>query len=105
VATIEIHEGNAKDRHGASVGDHVVIRLAETPTSGFRWQLDEYDPAVLQPAGDEFAPATDARTGGGGIREFRFLVRTADRSKVALSLRRAWETESAGAQQFETTIN
>jgi predicted secreted protein len=83
----------------------VVIRLAETPTSGYRWQLDEHDPAVLQPAGDDFVPAADARTGGGGIREFRFLVRNADRSRISLSLRRSWETESAGAQKFETTIN
>ena len=105
MATIEVDEGNAEERHRASAGDHVVIRLAETPTSGYRWQLDEYDPAVLRPAGDEFVPAADARTGGGGIREFRFDVVGAASSDVSLDLRRAWETGAAAAQHFRTTIN
>jgi len=105
VATIEVGEGNAKERHRASPGDHVVIRLPETPTSGYRWQLDEHDTAVLQPAGDEFTPAADAQTGGGGTREFRFVVASAASSDVSLSLRRAWETGKTAAQHFRTTIN
>jgi inhibitor of cysteine peptidase len=105
VGTIEVDEGSAGERHRASPGDHVVIRLAETPTSGYRWQLDGYDPAALRPAGDDFVPAADARTGGGGTREFGFVVISSDRSDVAISLRRAWETGAAPAQQFRTAIN
>jgi predicted secreted protein len=105
VAIIHVDEGNAKEQHRASPGDHVVIRLAETPTSGFRWELDEYDSEALQPAGDEFAPASDDRMGGGGTREFRFVVAGVASSDVSLSLRRAWETGTAAAQHFRTTIN
>jgi inhibitor of cysteine peptidase len=105
VGTIEVDEGSAARPHAAAPGDHVVIRLAETPTSGYRWRLDEYDPAVLRPTGDEFVPAADARTGGGGTREFRFDVVGTERSDVVLSLRRAWETDSAAAQHFQTKIN
>jgi len=105
VATIEVGEGNANERHRASLGDHVVSRLPETPTSVYRWQLDDHDTAALQPAGDEFAPAADARTGGAGTREFRFVIASAASSEVSLSLRRAWETGKAAAQTFRTTIN
>ena len=103
--TIEIDEGSATEPHPASPGDRVVIALAESPTSGYRWQLDDFNPAVLEPAGDAFVPATDARTGGGGIREFRFVVITEGSSDITFSLRRGWETDAAAAQRFLTTIN
>jgi predicted secreted protein len=105
VGTIEIDEGNAAQPHPATPGDLLVIRLTEVPTSGYRWQLDDHDPAVLQAAGDEFVPAADARTGGGGMREFRFVVVGTDRSEVALRLRRDWETGAPAAQEFRTQIN
>jgi predicted secreted protein len=104
VGTIEIDEGSAGQPHHAAPGDRVVIRLAESPTSGYQWQLDDYNPKVLRPAGDEFAPAADARTGGGGTREFRFVVVGTEGSSVALSLRRAWEADAPAAQQFLTEI-
>jgi Predicted secreted protein len=105
VTNIEVDEDGATQPHPASPGDHVVIRLAESPSSGYRWQLDAYDPAVLKPAGDEFVPAADAMTGGGGTRVFRFAVVSSGHSDVALSLRRAWERGMAAAQQFQTAIN
>jgi predicted secreted protein len=105
VATIEVDEGDAGQPHPAAPGDHVVIRLAESPTSGYRWQLDDYNQAALRPTGDEFAPAADARTGGGGTREFRFVVVGTERSDVVLSLRRSWETDAPAAQHFRTEIN
>jgi predicted secreted protein len=105
VATIEITEDNAKQHHRASPGDRLVIRLTETPTSGFQWQLDDHDPAALKPAGDEFVPATDDRMGGGGTHEFRFVVVSPSSSALSLGLRRSWETGKAAAQNFRTTIN
>jgi inhibitor of cysteine peptidase len=105
MATIDVDEGGAAAPHPASAGDHVVIRLPESPSSGYRWQLDEYDAEVLTPAGDMFESAAGALTGGGGTREFRFVVEKSGHSDVALSLRRAWETDAAAAQRFRTTIN
>jgi inhibitor of cysteine peptidase len=105
VATIEVDEDSTTEPHPASPGDSVVIRLAESPTSGYRWQLDEFDPDVLEPAGDAFTPSTDGTTGGGGTREFRFVVVTHGHSDIALSLRRAWETDTAAARRFRTTVN
>jgi inhibitor of cysteine peptidase len=105
MAIIAIDEGSAAHPHPAVPGDHVVIRLPESPSSGYRWQLDAYERAVLTPAGDEFVAAADAMTGGGGTREFRFVVENSEHSDVALSLRRAWEADVADAQQFHTAIN
>lgn len=103
--TIEIGQDGAGQPHPASPGDHVVIRLEESPSSGFRWQLDEHDPAVLRPDGDDFVLAPGALTGGGGTRILRFVVLSPDHCELALSLRRAWETDAAAAQRFHTAIN
>lgn len=105
MATVEVDESSAAAPHQASPGDHVVIRLPESPSSGYRWQLDTYDPGVLTPAGDAFEAAADALTGGGGTREFRFVVERSGHCDLALSLRRAWETDAAAVQRFQTAIN
>jgi inhibitor of cysteine peptidase len=102
---IEVDEGGAEQAHPAVPGDQVVIRLPESPTSGFRWHLDTYDAAVLEATGEQFLAATDAMTGGGGTREFRFLVQDVQRSEIALSLRRAWEADVAATARFSTTVN
>jgi inhibitor of cysteine peptidase len=105
VTTIEIDEDGAAAPHPAARGDHVVIRLPESPSSGYRWQLDTYDKTVLQPAQDEFVGASDAMTGGGGTRVFRFVVESSEHTDVALSLRREWEAEVAAVRLFRTAIN
>jgi inhibitor of cysteine peptidase len=89
----------------AAPGDDVVIRLDETPTSGYRWAVDSVDDSVLEAAGDEFTPATDSTMGGGGTREFRFRVVGPGDGRLKLTRRRAWETDSPDAESFEATIH
>jgi len=105
VGEVRIDAANADAPHTANVGDVVVIRLHETPTSGFRWQLDSFDPDVLENSGDEFVPDPESRTGGGGTRVFRFLMRQTDPTDLALSLRRPWETDTSPTESFRTVIN
>jgi inhibitor of cysteine peptidase len=104
VAQVVLDRGGAGRSHPAASGDLVVIRLPETPTSGYRWAVDAYDPEVLRLAGDEFRPAPEARLGGGGEREFRFSVIGAGSTPVRLARRRAWEGAGAAAERFEATI-
>lgn len=105
MAQINLDRSDDGGARSASPGDVMVIRLDETPTSGYRWQVDECDPAVLRSAGDEFRPTGGAGIGGGGTREFRFAVVGPGRGGVRLALRRTWESESPAADQFEATIN
>ncbi|SDY89968.1 inhibitor of cysteine peptidase [Micromonospora pattaloongensis] len=103
MARINLARADAGRAHRAVPGDVVVVRLDETPTSGHRWQIEEYDPAVLRPSGEEaLAPAS--RTGGQGLRELRFDVIGAGSSRLALALRRAWEGAASAVDRFEADI-
>jgi inhibitor of cysteine peptidase len=85
-------------------GDSVLLRLAETPTSGYRWEVRECDPAVLRLAGDDFVRSEHAGLGGGGQREFRFEVVGPGQTELRLACRRSWEPESDAIEELMATI-
>jgi predicted secreted protein len=87
----------------AAPGNTVVVALAETPTSGYRWVVDAFEPAVLAAVGDEYTPSSSA-LGGGGVHRFRFEVVGTGSSPVRLILRRPWDPDSI-VDTFETTVD
>lgn len=101
MAELELDKDAAGGTHRAATGDTVVISLPETPTSGYRWALDAYDPQVLRLDGDEFSPA-GAGLGAGGARRFRFVAVGPGTTPVRLARRREWV--GGGAERFDTTV-
>jgi predicted secreted protein len=81
-----------------------VIQLDEVPTSGYRWEVGNFDPAVLEFLRDDFVPSGGARIGGGGQREFCFRAVGPGRSPVRLIHRRPWESESESVEELNATI-
>ncbi|MEV1289517.1 protease inhibitor I42 family protein [Micromonospora sp. NPDC049679] len=104
MARINLGRADGGRVHPASAGDVVVVRLDETPTSGYRWQIEEFDPEVLTPAGEE-SLAPGAGIGGRGVRELRFTVVAPGASRLTLALRRAWEGAGSAVERFEATID
>ncbi|MFC6015869.1 protease inhibitor I42 family protein [Plantactinospora solaniradicis] len=104
MANLELTESDGGRSYSPSPGDVVVVQLPETPSSGFRWQLDTVDASVLAPAGDSFRP-DQAGLGGGGIRQLRFTVVGPGRTSVRLGLRRGWETDGPATRRFEVAIH
>lgn len=100
---IELDKTDAGLSRSAAPGDAITVELDEIPTSGYRWELDAYDPSVLEPDGDDFSPATDGTLGGGGTRRFRLKVVGSGTSQLKFVRRRAWEP-GVVVQAFETTI-
>jgi inhibitor of cysteine peptidase len=97
----------AADR-GSSVevgrGDVVVVRLRETPTSGFRWAIGRLDVDVLALEGSEFAVAEGAAVGGGGERAFSFRAVDRGSGRIELKLWREWEGDASIADRFDLTV-
>jgi inhibitor of cysteine peptidase len=86
------------------VGDVILVSLLESPTSGYRWDVDELTPS-LDRLGDEFVAEPGSRLGGDGTRTFRFEAREPGTGGIALKRWRAWEGESSVRERFDATIH
>lgn len=97
---IQLTQANNGQTVQARPGDVVVVRLAENPTTGYRWTVT-HGPA---PSEDTFSAGGGA-TGAGGERVLRFTVAGPITVQVRAVLRRQWETEGAPQASFEVTID
>ena len=88
-------------RVSAAPADVIVIQLAEHPTTGYRWQVE--NAAGLVQAGDNLTVSSSA-PGTGGERTFRFTVQQSGTARIAWSLRHPWEASTTPAARFEVTV-
>jgi len=101
MAEIVLTQTQSGIRVSAAPEDVIVIRLAEPPTTGYRWQVENAAGLVL--TGDDFTVSSSA-PGTGGERRFRFVVQQSGTARIVLSLRRPWETGPTPAARFEVTV-
>lgn len=101
---VELAQEDSGGRRSLTVGDDVVIVLAENPTTGYRWQA-QFDPERLQDAGDRFESKSDLR-GAPGVRHLAFRALAAGQTQLRLVNRRAWETgEGIGEFVIELDVD
>src|SRR3954447_24734540 len=86
-----------------STGDRITVRLAENPTSGYRWTVDEAHDAVLAPESSSFTPSPASVPGAGGWRTFQFAARGAGTTTVRLATRRPGAPSTVG-ETFTATV-
>jgi len=104
VAVDETSDGGAVT---LSVGQELVIALAANPTTGFSWQVDRIDEAVLRQAGDaEFRPATSAPglAGAPSIETLRFQAAGAGETTLTLVYRRPFEAAETPTPENSFTL-
>lgn len=83
------------------VGERLLVRLDESPTTGFAWTREGGNDALVEQDSD-FAPAS-AGLGGGGLRSFLFMAEKAGVVQLRLRLWRAWEGDSSVVEVFTAT--
>jgi inhibitor of cysteine peptidase len=86
-------------------GEHVVIRLAEHPTTGFRWAVDQGDEAIVALRENTYSPAAGARVGGDGQHVWTFEAQHTGTVQLRFKLWRAWEGDKSVQERFEITIH
>jgi inhibitor of cysteine peptidase len=83
-------------------GQMVVVRLAENPTTGYRWAIEELTgPLTVVREGSE--RVDPARRGAGGVRILAFATKGPGRGEVSLALRRSGTSEPA--ERFQCSID
>lgn len=85
-------------------GDSLTLQLPENPTTGYRWNLDQHDPSILEHVGGSTFASSGPAIGAGGRKSFTFVARAKGNTDIVLSLRRAWENEKPARKQFHVRI-
>ena len=72
------------------VGEQILLRLEGNPTTGYEWQVDAGDPAVLALAGEPDYESSSDDDGSGGTYTFRFEAVGRGSAEVVLQYYRPW---------------
>jgi inhibitor of cysteine peptidase len=105
MATILLTGADSGKMLEAHVGDTLVVRLDENPATGYRWTMEKHDEVVMETQSIVYAPVHGTGVGGGGQRVLTFKARKAGRVILRLERRRAWEGDTAAAEQFVIAVN
>ena len=97
---IELSDLNAASTHLLAREDELLIRLAENPTTGYRWQVTQSGNGELELVDDRFvASAGDAIPGAGGHRVVRFVGRKPGNVQIEAVERRSWESSNSSQER------
>jgi inhibitor of cysteine peptidase len=103
-ATVNVSEQNANSNVQLHVGDRLVVTLDGNPTTGYTWEVDSSDAAILKPVGEaQFTPGTSA-VGSVGEVTLQFDAVGAGQTPLKLIYHRPFETGVAPLKTFELTI-
>jgi predicted secreted protein len=87
-----------------NIGDVIVINLAENPTTGFQWEMDEIDNSVVVLENEIFSELGDGGLGSGGTKSFVIKALTSGNQHIQLKYWKAWEGESSVDKRFDITL-
>jgi inhibitor of cysteine peptidase len=100
---VQVDESADGQEIGISVGGTLEVRLPESPTTGFRWDLVSGGQPVLEPAGEEREPA-ERTPGSGGWHRWRFRAEQEGMGGIELQYVRLWESDAAPARVFRLDV-
>ena len=99
-----VSEADNGQRIELRVGDTFVVRLPENQTSGFRWKVDQLDPAILSVLHDEYTPPRADAPGAGGQRTLELRGQAPGQTRLMLQLASEWKRETPGSK-FELSVD
>ncbi|WP_280258657.1 protease inhibitor I42 family protein [Nocardia wallacei] len=88
-------------------GRRLEVSLAANPSTGYQWELDALDPAVLEQTGDpeyRSAPGAETAVGVGGASIWHFVAVAPGRTRLRLGYARPWEPGIEPAQRFTLEV-
>jgi inhibitor of cysteine peptidase len=102
--TITLTETDTNQSFSVHLGDQIVVRLDENPTTGYRWAIDQIDEDLLVPEQDDFSMAGTG-VGGGGELIKKFTAKKPGSTRLGLKLWRDWEGDKSIIKRFDAVIN
>ena len=85
-------------------GDRVTIRLDENLTTGYAWETDSLDEALLELISNVHRQDSPG-IGMGGTREVVLQAVRRGQGQLCLRLRRSWDPPNTEADRFEVRVS
>ena len=105
MATVEIRGPEVPPTRELRVGDELILRLPENPTTGFRWQVQPSADPALRRIDDRFEPGSGSPLpGASGTRVLKFAASSPGTVQLSLAHRQAWEPSGGTEQRLEVVI-
>jgi inhibitor of cysteine peptidase len=103
-AEIGVGQSDSGSTVSAAVGDVIVVRLAENPTTGFTWKMKLSKGLDLE--SDKFIAddAPEDMVGVGGTHQWRIKVVETGKQKIEGEYRQEWSPDD-NAQFFTLTVD
>jgi len=86
MAEVRLGAGDGNRHVDASAGDHLVVALPESPSTGQSWFVEISKAAIVWLEGEAFDRTGPLVPGGAGTRRFRFLAVTAGEATLSFKL-------------------
>ena len=86
-----------------SKGETIEVALMGNPTTGFTWNIVEYDKNVLKSEGSDFVRESDL-IGAGGTEVFKFSAIGKGKTNLVIQYNRVWEKDVKPLQVFNITV-
>jgi inhibitor of cysteine peptidase len=100
---VEVDEKDDGRKIDLHTGDELQISLAENPTTGFHWVVEDLARTICDLVADPFESGSPTARGSGGVHHWRLKAKEKGEGKVILNYRRSWETK-APSKTFTLSI-
>lgn len=86
------------------VGERLVVRLPENPSTGYTWAIDETDRRLLALDSTDYAAPTEGFVGARGQRTFAFTARQPGEVALKFKYWRFWEGDASTTDHYAITV-
>ena len=87
------------------VGERIAVRLAENPTTGFTWAIDETNRRLLTLDGSDYLAPDVGFIGAKGQRTFQFTARQPGEMMLQFKYWRVWEGDGSVTDRFAVILH